>query len=82
MRKWMTLLFAAALALVLAAARGEGMLATEMKAQIPAAVEGDPDALGYQKEKGWKILLIDAQTGKMVDPEEETAGRWVYAPTR
>ncbi len=40
--------------------------------------EGDLDAPGYQKEKGWKILLIDAQTGKMVDPEEERAGRERY----
>ena len=37
------------------------------------------EARGYQQEKGWTILLIDARTGRMIDPEDETAGRYVYA---
>ena len=37
------------------------------------------EARGYQQEKGWTILLIDARTGRMIDPENETAGRYVYA---
>ena len=39
----------------------------------------DLDAPSYHKEKGFKILLIDAQTGEWVDPEDESADRYVYA---
>ena len=62
MRKWMTLLFAAALALVLAAARGEGMLATEMKAQIPAAVEGTYEAYGRTISFRAPVYVPDVDT--------------------
>ena len=43
------------------------------------AEEDETEARGYQQEKGWTILLIDARTGRMIDPENETAGRYVYA---
>ena len=43
------------------------------------AEEDETEARGYQQEKGWTILLIDARTGQMIDPEDETAGRYVYA---
>ena len=43
------------------------------------AEEDETEARGYQQEKGWTILLIDARTGRMIDPEDETAGRYVYA---
>ena len=62
MRKWMTLLFTAALALVLAAARGEGMLATEMKAQIPAAVEGTHEAYGRTISFRAPVYVPDIET--------------------
>ena len=39
----------------------------------------DLDAPSYHKEKGFKILLIDAQTGEWVEPEDESADRYVYA---
>lgn len=42
-------------------------------------VSDDLDAPSYHKEKGFKILLIDAQTGEWVDPEDESADRYVYA---
>ena len=45
----------------------------------PEPEEDEPEARGYQQEKGWTILLIDARTGRMIDPEDETAGRYVYA---
>lgn len=41
--------------------------------------EDDLDAPSYHKERGWKILLIDAQTGKMIDPEDESAKRYIYS---
>ena len=44
-----------------------------------SAEEDETEARGYQQEKGWTILLIDARTGRMIDPEDETAGRYVYA---
>ena len=43
------------------------------------AEEDETEARGYQQEKGWTILLIDARTGRMIDPEDETTGRYVYA---
>ena len=46
-------------------AGGERVSLSELKAQIPAAVEGTNEAY--------------ARTGRMIDPEDETAGRYVYA---
>ena len=43
------------------------------------AEEDETEVRGYQQEKGWTILLIDARMGRMIDPEDETAGRYVYA---
>ena len=62
-------IFAALCALLLvptmASAGGERFSLSELKAQIPAAVEGTHEAYG--------------RTGRMIDPENETAGRYVYA---
>ncbi len=62
-------IFAAFCALLLvptmASAGGEMISVSELKAQIPAAVEGTHEAY--------------ARTGRMIDPEDETAGRYVYA---
>ena len=44
---------------------GERFSLSELKAQTPAAVEGTHEAY--------------ARTGRMIDPEDETAGRYVYA---
>ena len=41
--------------------------------------ENDPDAPGYHKEKGWRTLLIDAQTGQMIDPEDGSSKRFIYS---
>ena len=62
-------LFAAIAAMMLvptmASAGGERFSLSELKAQTPAAVEGTHEAY--------------ARTGRMIDPEDETAGRYVYA---
>ena len=62
-------LFAAIAAMMLvptmASAGGERFSLSELKAQTPAAVEGTHEAC--------------ARTGRMIDPEDETAGRYVYA---
>ena len=62
-------LFAAMAAMMLvptlASASGERISLSELKAQTPAAVEGTHEAYG--------------RTGRMIDPEDETAGRYVYA---
>ena len=62
-------IFAALCALLLvptmASAGGERFSLSELKTQTPAAVEGTHEAC--------------AQTGRMIDPEDETAGRYVYA---
>lgn len=49
----------------MASAGGERFSLSELKAQTPAAVEGTHEAY--------------ARTGRMIDPEDETAGRYVYA---
>lgn len=49
----------------MASAGGERVSLSELKAQTPAAVEGTHEAY--------------ARTGRMIDPEDETAGRYVYA---
>lgn len=49
----------------MASAGGEMISVSELKTQTPAAVEGTHEAC--------------AQTGRMIDPEDETAGRYVYA---
>ena len=62
-------LFAAIAAMMpvptMASAGGERISLSELKAQTPAAVEGTHEAY--------------ARTGRMIDPEDETAGRYVYA---
>lgn len=62
-------IFAALCALLLvptmASAGGERFSLSELKTQTPAAVEGTHEAYG--------------RTGRMIDPEDETAGRYVYA---
>ncbi len=62
-------IFAALCALLLvptmASAGGERFSLSELKTQTPAAVEGTHEAY--------------ARTGRMIDPEDETAGRYVYA---
>ena len=62
-------LFAAIAAMMLvptmASAGGERISVSELKTQTPAAVEGTHEAYG--------------RTGRMIDPEDETAGRYVYA---
>ena len=62
-------IFAALCALLLvptmASAGGERVSVSELKAQTPAAVEGTHEAYG--------------RMGRVIDPEDETAGRYVYA---
>ena len=62
-------IFAALCALLLvptmASAGGGRISVSELKTQTPAAVEGTHEAYG--------------RTGRMIDPEDETAGRYVYA---
>ena len=50
---------------MMASAGGERISVSELKAQTPAAIEGTHEAY--------------ARTGRMIDPEDETAGRYVYA---
>lgn len=49
----------------MASAGSERMSVSELKTQTPAAVEGTHEAYG--------------RTGRMIDPEDETAGWYVYA---
>lgn len=62
-------IFAALCALLLvptmASAGGKRVSLSELKTQTPAAVEGTHEAY--------------ARTGRMIDPEDETAGQYVYA---
>jgi len=62
-------IFAALCALLLvptmANAGGKRVSVSELKTQTPAAVEATHEAYG--------------RTGRMIDPEDETAGRYVYA---
>ena len=30
-------------------------------------------------EKGWRTLLIDARTGQIIDPEDESSKRYIYS---
>ena len=39
----------------------------------------DLDAPSYHKEKGWRTLLIDARTGQIIDPEDESSKRYIYS---
>ena len=39
----------------------------------------DLDAPSYHKEKGWRTLLIDARTGQIIDPEDESSNRYIYS---
>lgn len=65
MKKIFAALCALLLVPTLASAGGERFSLFELKAQTPAAVEGTHEAC--------------ARTGRMIDPEDETAGRYVYA---
>lgn len=65
MKKIFTALCALLLVPTMASAGGERVSVSELKAQTPAAVEGTHEAYG--------------RTGRMIDPEDETAGRYVYA---
>ena len=65
MKKMFVALCALLLVPTMASAGGERFSLSELKAQTPAAVEGMHEAC--------------ARTGRMIDPEDETAGRYVYA---
>lgn len=65
MKKMFAALCALLLVPTMASAGGERFSLSELKAQIPAAVEGTHEAYG--------------RTGRMIDPEDETAERYVYA---
>ena len=65
MKKMFAALCALLLVPAMASAGGERFSLSELKAQIPAAVEGTHEAYG--------------RTGRMIDPEDETAERYVYA---
>ena len=65
MKKMFAALCALLLVPTMASAGGEWFSLSELKAQTPAAVEGTHEAYG--------------RTGRMIDPEDETAGRYVYA---
>ena len=64
MKKIFAALCAFLLVPTMASAGGERFSLSELKAQTPAAVEGTHEAY--------------ARTGRMIDPEDETAGRYVY----
>ena len=66
MKKIFAVLCALLLVPTMASAGGGMISVSELKAQIPAAVEGTHEAYG--------------RTGRMIDPEDETAGRYMYAP--
>ena len=65
MRRIFAVLCALLLVPTMASAGGKRVSLSELKAQTPAAVEGTHEAY--------------ARTGRMIDPEDETAGRYVYA---
>lgn len=65
MKRFFSALCALLLVPTMASASGERISLSELKAQIPAAVEGTHEAY--------------ARTGRMIDPEDETEGRYVYA---
>lgn len=65
MKKMFAALCALLLVPTMASAGGERFSLSELKTQTPAAVEGTHEAY--------------ARTGRMIDPEDETAGRYVYA---
>lgn len=65
MKKMFAALCALLLVPTMASAGSERVSVSELKAQTPAAVEGTHEAYG--------------RTGRMIDPEDETAGRYVYA---
>ena len=65
MKRLFAVIAAMMLVPTLASAGGERVSLSELKAQTPAAVEGTHEAY--------------ARTGRMIDPEDETAGRYVYA---
>lgn len=66
MKRFFSALCALLLVPTMASAGGERFSLSELKAQTPAAVEGTHEAC--------------ARTGRMIDPEDETAGRYMYAP--
>lgn len=65
MKRFFSALCVLLLVPMMASAGGERVSLSELKAQTPAAVEGTHEAYG--------------RTGRMIDPEDETAGRYVYA---
>ena len=65
MKKMFAVLCVLLLVPTMASAGGERFSLSELKAQTPAAVEGTHEAY--------------ARTGRMIAPEDETAGRYVYA---
>ena len=65
MKRFFSALCVLLLVPTMASAGGERFSLSELKAQTPAAVEGTHEAYG--------------RTGRMIDPEDETAGRYVYA---
>ena len=65
MKKIFAVLCALLLVPTIASAGGERVSLSELKAQTPAAVEGTHEAYG--------------RTGRIIAPEDETAGRYVYA---
>ena len=65
MKKIFAVLCALLLVPTMASAGGERVSLSELKTKTPAAVEGTHEAYG--------------RTGRMIDPEDETAGRYVYA---
>ena len=65
MKKIFAVLCALLLVPTMASAGGERFSLSELKTQTPAAVEGTHEAY--------------ARTGRVIDPEDETAGRYVYA---
>lgn len=65
MKKMFAALCVLLLVPTMASAGGEIISVSELKTQTPAAVEGTHEAY--------------ARTGRMIDPEDETAGRYVYA---
>lgn len=65
MKRFFSALCVLLLVPTMASAGGERISVFELKTQTPAAVEGTHEAYG--------------RTGRMIDPEDETAGRYVYA---
>ena len=65
MKRFFSALCVLLLVPTMASAGGKRVSLSELKAQTPAAVEGTHEAY--------------ARTGRMIAPEDETAGRYVYA---